>query len=426
MNRPGALGWPARVGLAGLTALLASCTERALVEVDSDTAPGQATPTQEVEIPVQGMISWRDTTYSGYEVPATSSYRVLADSVELQGRLLARFETIPDSIAVGTVPQPIERYANGRFRLIVDTASSVIPQSGVDLEVFALTRPYADRKATWTLAADGVPWTTPGGDLGERLALGRIDAPFDSTASDTVFVPFELSTDSVLSEWAASDGEPGVAIRAAGSTAYVDVRSLAIVFDLKPVGQDSLIAGARPPAGYTVIFEPQTPEPGRESRLGGLPASRIYLDFELPEVWEGLQLKGSTINTAALVFRPEPPPPVPFRLQTPLDVVVYQLLADPFEIGPKTPIGGILGPVVLLDPEALVEDDAELVLSITPLLLAWSFAPPDSLDVLRIGIQVSPEGADLSFWSFGSAEDVSRLRPSVRMLVTPRVPFRLP
>ena len=193
-----------------------------------------------------------------------------------------------------------------------------------------------------------------------------------------------------------------------------------------PVGQDTLVPAARPPAGYTVIFDPQTPEPGQDSRLGGLPTSRIYLDFELPEVWEGLQLKGSTINAAALVLRPKSPPPDPFRLGAPVDAITYQLLADPFEFGPKTPIGGILGPSTLLDPVALAEDGAELVLSITPLALIWSFAPPDSLDVLRIGIQSAPEGADLGFWSFGSAEDVSALRPSVRMIVTPRVPFRLP
>ena len=101
MKRAGAPGPLTRLGVLGLAVLLASCTERALVEVDSDTAPGQATPTREIEIPVQGMISWRDTTYSGYEVPATSSYRVLADRSDLQGRLLARFETIPDSIDGG-------------------------------------------------------------------------------------------------------------------------------------------------------------------------------------------------------------------------------------------------------------------------------------------------------------------------------------
>ena len=426
MRRTGAPGSLARLGLVGLAVLLASCTERALVEVDSNTAPGQATPTQEIEIPVHGMISWRDTTYSGYAMPVTSSYRVLTDSSDLQGRLLARFASIPDSIVIGTGRQPIESYANGRFRLIVDTAGSSIPQAGVDLEVYALTRAYEAREATWSEAADGVPWSTPGGDLGERLAFGRIEAPFDSTASDTVFVPFELSTDSVLAEWAAGDGEPGVAIRTVGSTASVDVRLIAVSFDVKPVGQDTLVPAARPPAGYTVIFDPQTPEPGQDSRLGGLPTSRIYLDFELPEVWEGLQLKGSTINAAALVLRPKSPPPDPFRLGAPVDAITYQLLADPFEFGPKTPIGGILGPSTLLDPVALAEDGAELVLSITPLALIWSFAPPDSLDVLRIGIQSAPEGADLGFWSFGSAEDVSALRPSVRMIVTPRVPFRLP
>jgi hypothetical protein len=418
---------PAIVLAAGLSALATACTERAVLEVDSETAPGQATPTTEIEIPVQGMISWRDTTYSGYALPSSSSYRLLTDSNEFQSRLLARFESIPDSIYVGTaIGQPIESYANGRFRLIVDTATSLIPQSGLELEVFALTRDYEERYATWSSAADDEPWTEPGGDLGERLGSLRIDAPFDSTASDTLFIPFEVSTDSLLSSWATSDGEPGLAIRTTGAGSSVDVRSLVVSFEVKPVGQDSLIPTARLPGGYTVIFDPETPRPGQESRIGGLPASRIYVDFELPETWDGLQLKGSTINTASLVFRPLAPPPIPFRLEDPVEVVSYQLLADPFEVGPKTPIGRLLGPLVLLDPDELVEDDAELQLSITPLVLIWSFAPEDSLQVLRIGVQVSPEGRDLGFWEFGSAEDMESLRPSVRMIVTPRVPFRLP
>jgi hypothetical protein len=412
--------------LAGLSPLATACTERAVLEVDSETAPGQATPTTEIEIPVQGMISWRDTTYSGYVVPSTSPYRVLNDSGDLTSRLLARFETIPDSIDVGTIQQPIESYANGRFRLLVDTASSVIPETGLELEVLALTRGYEERVATWSLAAEDEPWTDLGGDLGERLGALRIDTPFDSTSSDTLFVPFEVSTDSLLASWASTDGQPGLAIRALGPGASLDVRTLAVTFEVKPVGQDSLISSARSPAGFTLIFDPETPPPGGESRIGGLPSSRIYLDFELPETWEGLQIKGSTINAASLIFRPLAPPPTPFRLENPVEVISYQLLADPFEVGPKTPIGGVLGPPDLLDPEELTEDDSELQLSITPLVLIWSFAPEDSLRVLRIGVQASPEGRDLGFWEFGTAEDVTSLRPSVRMLVTPRIPFRLP
>jgi hypothetical protein len=417
---------PATTGFAVLTLVLAGCTERELLEVDPDTAPGQKTPTVEVEIPIEGLVSWRDTTYIGYVVPSSSSYRVAVDSVDQQSTLLARIETIPDSIDTATGTEAIEAYANGRFRLIVDSAISTIPELGVELEVYSLTRGYAAQQTTWTLAETDVPWTTPGGDLGERIASLTIDAPFDSTDSDTVFIPFEVDTDAVLSAWQASGGEPGFAVRASGSTAFIQVRSIALLFDAKPESQDTLIAIARSPAGSTVIFSPETPPPGQTSRLAGLPSSRIYLDFELPETWQGLQLRGSMINAASLIFRPGPAAPIPFELEFPLEIAVYRLLADPFVVGPKTPIGAPLGPNVVLNPGTITEAGAELAMSITPLVLAWSSSEPDSLTVLRVGLQALPEGRDPGFWRFGSAEDAPALRPSVRMLVTPTVPFRLP
>jgi len=417
---------PAAIMLPAAALALAGCTERALLEVDSDTAPGQQTPTEEIEIPIEGLLSWRDTTYSGYVLPASSNYRVLADSVDLRSRLLGRIDALPDSIHTPTGREAIEGYANGRFRLIIDTMISHIPSPGMDLEVYSLSRRYAQLEATWTLAETDVPWSIPGGDLGERIASLRIDAPFDSTVSDTVFVPFVVSTDSVLSAWRATGGEPGFVVSAAGATAFVQVSSTALIFDVKPENQDTLIASARLAAGSTVIFDPETPDPGQTSRLAGLPSSRIYLDFELPDTWQGLQLKGSTINAASLVFRPGPPAPIPFLLEFPLEIRSFLLLADPFVVGPKTPIGATLGPNVLLDPDAMTEDDAELVMSITGLVFAWSLAPADSLTVLRVGLQALPEGRDPGFWRFGSAEDAPELRPSVRLLVTPRVPFTAP
>ena len=416
----------AAAGLAAVTFVLAGCTERELLEVDPDTAPGQTTPTVEVEIPIEGLLSWRDTTYTGYVVPSSSSYRVAVDSVDQQSSLLARIETIPDSADTSTGTAAIEAYANGQFRLIVDTAISTIPEAGMDFEVYSLTRGYVAEQATWTYAATDVPWTTPGGDLGVRIGSLTLEAPFDSTDSDTLFIPFEVNTDSVLSAWQVSGGEPGFAIRAQGSTAFVQVSSVALLFDAKPEAQDTLIGFARAPAGYTVIWTPETPAAGQTSRLAGLPASRIYLDFELPDTWQGLQLKGSIINAASLIFRPGPAAPIPFELEFPLEIAVFQLLADPFVVGPKTPIGLSLGPNVVLHPATIAEDGAELAMSITPLVFAWAASPPDSLTVLRVGLQALPEGRDPGFWRFGSAEDVSALRPSVRMLVTPTVPFRLP
>ncbi len=418
--------FPFTFGLVALALVVAGCTERALLEVDSDTAPGQQTPTEEIEIPIEGLVSWRDTTYMGFVLPASSNYRVVVDSVDEQARLLARIETVPDSIDTPTGREAIEGYANGRFRLIIDTAFSHIPTLGMDLEVYTLTRRYEQQQATWTLADTDVPWSTPGGDLGERIASLRIDAPFDSTVSDTVFVPFVASTDSVLSAWHTTGGEPGFVISGSGATAFVQVSSIALIFDVKPENQDTLIAVARSPAGSTVIFAPETPDPGQTSRLAGLPSSRIYLDFELPDTWQGLQLKGSTINAASLVFRPGPPAPIPFLLEFPLEITSFLLLADPFVFGPKTPIGPALGPNVLLDPDTITEDGADLVLSITGLVLAWSLSSADSLTVLRVGLQALPEGRDPGFWRFGSAEDAPEFRPFVRLLVTPRVPFTAP
>ncbi len=417
---------PFTIGLVALALVVAGCTERALLEVDSDTAPGQQTPTEEIEIPIEGLLSWRDTTYSGFVLPASSNYRVVVDSVDEQARLLARIETVPDSIDTPTGREAIEGYANGRFRLIIDTAFSHIPTLGMELEIYTLTRRYEQQRATWSLADTDIPWSTPGGDLGERIASLRIDAPFDSTVSDTVFVPFVASTDSVLSAWQTTSGEPGFAISGSGETAFVQVSSIALIFDVKPENQDTLIAVARSPAGSTVIFAPETPDPGQTSRLAGLPSSRIYLDFELPDTWQGLQLKGSTINAASLVFRPGPPAPIPFLLEFPLEITSFLLLADPFVFGPKTPIGPTLGPNVLLDPDTITEDGEELVLSITGLVLAWSLSSADSLTVLRVGLQALPEGRDPGFWRFGSAEDAPELRPFVRLLVTPRVPFTAP
>jgi hypothetical protein len=417
---------PATAGLVAAAFLLVGCTERELLEVDPDTAPGQKTPTVEVEIPVEGLLSWRDTTYTGYVIPSSSSYRVAVDSADQHSSLLARIETIPDSVDTSTGTEAIEAYSGGQFRLIVDTAISHVPASGMDFEIYALTRGYLEEQTTWTLAAEDVPWTTPGGDLGERIASLTLEAPFDSTDSDTLFVPFEVSTDSVLTAWQATGGEPGFAIRAVGSTAFVQVRALALLFDAKPEAQDTLIRFARSPAGFTVIWTPETPPAGQTSRLAGLPSSRIYLDFELPDTWQGLQLKGSVINAASLIFRPAPPAPIPFELEFPLEIAVFRLLADPFVVGPKTPIGTSLGPNVVLNPSTITEDDAELAMSITPLVLAWSLAPPDSLTVLSVGLAATPEGRDPGFWRFGSAEDAAALRPSVRMLVTPAVPFRLP
>lgn len=412
--------------VAGIPLLLAlaatsGCTETPLEEVDPASAPGQSTPTVEIEIPVDSLPAWRDTTFEGYAIAATSPLRLLADSTELEARLLGRVFNLPDSILVTDTVRAVERFDAAFFRLLVETDDTVFAAAGADVEIYALQRPYEQREATWELAANGEPWALPGGDLGALLAT----AAFDSLR-DTLVVPVVVDADSLLRSWRASDGEPGFAIRVTGPGTVLDVRAVALGFEASLSGVDSLVSGFRTPGGGTMLFDPATPPAGATLRLGGLPAARIYVSFELPDTWEDVPIRGSTVNRAEIVLRAAPAEPAPFTLATPLAVSAYQLLADPFEVGPKTPVGLPLSSgSVRLDPDSLDAADGRLAVRITPLVTLWAVADPDSAPALRVGFIADPEGGALGYQRFGSREDAG-LRPSIRMLVTPRVPFRLP
>jgi hypothetical protein len=409
------------VSLLAIAAIAAACTETPLEEVDPASAPGQSTPTVEIEIPVDALPFWRDTAYAGYAIPATSSLRLLADSADLQARVLGRVFNLPDSILVTDTTRAVERFDAAFFRLLVETGDTVFAAGGAEVEVFAIETPYVQREATWGLAADGEPWTTPGGDLGALLAT----AAFDSLR-DTLVVPVVVDADSLLRSWRSSNGEPGFVVRVTGAGTVLDVRALALGFEASVTGIDTLVSGFRTPGGATMLFDPETPAPGSALRLGALPAARIYTSFDLPDTWDDVPIRGSTVNRAALVFRAGPSEPAPFTLMSTLAVTAVQLLADPFVIGPKTPVGLTLSSgSVPLDPEGLGETGGELVVPITSLVALWAVADPDSAPALRVGLIADPEGGALGYQRLGSSSDAG-LRPSIRMLVTPRVPFRLP
>ena len=195
---------------AGLAVIAVSaCTEDTLTGVDPDAAPGEARETIEIELSSPSDVpAWRDTTFTDYALPSTSSSRLVALSTDLRARVLARFATLPDSVLVGEDRLPVESYSAGRIRLVLDTTASMVPEAGSSVEAYSLARGFVTREATWSEAAAGEPWTTPGGDLGELLGTLQID----SLAADTVFLPLTVDTDSLLQAWLSDDGEPGLAL----------------------------------------------------------------------------------------------------------------------------------------------------------------------------------------------------------------------
>lgn len=406
--------------LAPVILAVGSCTEDSLIGVDPETAPGQASETVELSIDVGDLPVWLDTTYIGFAVASTSGIQLVASDSSITSRLMGRFSTLPDSLFVDTVRVAIERFESARFRILVDSlAGLVLPDSGTELLVHALTRGFEEREATWTMARDGEPWSTPGGDFGELLGSIRIDS-----LQDTLFLPLIVDTDSLLSAWRAVDGEPGYVLSTSVDGTMITLRSLALIFDVKPEGQDTLIEVVRGPQPSTFIFDPETPAPESKLRLGGLPAARMYIRFELPDTLEGVQLRGSRINRASLIFRSLGTPPAPFATTDTLLASVFNLLADPFEFGAKTPVGVNFGNFILLDPEILGAG-GEQEINVTALVQVWAASSPDSVPALQLGIRALPEGESVNFWEFGEVDDPAN-SPRLELLVTPPAGFDIP
>lgn len=408
------------LGLATVLLVSVSCTEDALVGVDPDSSPGQAAETVRVQVGAAALPLWLDTTFVGFAVPATSGIQLLSTGGTLNSRVLSRIETIPDSLFVDTARVAITEYQSAALRLIVDTlASSALPDSGTDIRMHALSRAFELREASWTEARSGEPWTTPGGDLGELLGTIHIDS-----LQDTLLVPLSTDVDSLLTEWRDSDGEFGYVLSASADGATLAFSSQVLVFDIMAETQDTTIELVRGPRTQTFIFEPATPDPASALRLGGLPAARTYVRFELPDSLDGVPLRGARINRASLFLRSTGAPAPPFATTDTTFASMFELLADPFDQGAKTPIGGGLGTLIELDPVALGAGE-EQELNITGLVQSWAAAAADSTVDLRFGIRMQPEGAAVGFWEFGQLGDVGA-EPRLELLVTPPTEFDVP
>lgn len=413
--------------LVSMVAVVGACTEDPFLAVDSESAPGVATPTLEIYLEAGELRSWRDTTYWGFVVPNSASFSLLSDQDELRARPLGRFSTIPDSVFVDTVRLAIDSFTAAEIRLSVDSAQSELPGDSVELSAWTLSRSFDADETTWELAREGEPWTTPGGDLETLLGVDTFSFEVDSLGSliDTAVVRFEGNVDSLLTAWRDSEGEPGFAVVLSGPGGVLRTSVLSLVAQAVPEGLDTTVTIVRGALPGTFIFDPPTPQPTTRLRLAGLPSARYYLDFVLPDSLGFIPLRGSTINRATLEFRPTAAPAEPFDLRADIFAQAVRLLADPFVYGEKTPIGSPLGDQELLRPDSLASGNT-MQYDITSLVRLWSLANSDSVPPLRVGVVPIPENRQFGFWEFFSEEDGPGLRPVVHLLFTPNPTFLLP
>ena len=407
-----------------LLAAAGACTEDAIVITGPD-APGATIPTVEVSALASELPGWRDTTFVGYALPATAGLKALADRADLGSRILGRFNIADSVLVAGGGSAEIETFESAMLRVVFDTTRSTFALPYF-LELHSLTRSYDSLQATWTLAGEGDPWTTPGGDLEALLASTEFDEP-----RDTAFVEFIVPVDSLLQGWRASDGEPGFALVVFGDGSDLAVSEVSIRAEVTAVGQTDTITATSQSRAVTFIYDPPQPEVGLGLRLAGLPSARIYLEFEVPEEVDGVPLGGATINQAELRFQPLAPPALPFELARDVVIGGLEVDADPFEVGPKVPVGApLLDPtgsraqLITVTPDELKEGVA-LRINLTDVL--GRLVRADTLRVIRIAVRPSPaDGQAFGFWEFGSVESPLALQPELLLLVTPRPGFDVP
>jgi hypothetical protein len=416
MGAPNRVRFRLLLSAAAVSALtLSACVEDPLA-LDAEHAPGASSPTLDFTLLASELPAWRDTSYGGYVLPSQSGFRLVANAASITARVIGTLN-VPDTVRTFSDTLPAQRYDSLNVRLTVDTIASVFTSFPVTVRMVALTRSFEQDSATWAQAGAGVPWTTPGGDLGAVLASSEM-----TEVSDSIPLAFEVNQDSLMKAWRASDGEPGFALVVEGPETLISVRSITFRYEALLEGREVPINQVGQPTTGTFITDPTQPAIGLPLRVGGLPATRFYIDFRIPESIDGIALKGAVINHAELLFQPLPPPAVPFPLEDVLQTRQVKLLADPFVFGEKTPIGTSPLSFVSLSSDSLTAGRPARY-DITLLVLQ---AIQQNKPTIRLGFRGDPDGQTFGFWEFGSIESASDLQPKFRVILTPAPKFEVP
>lgn len=410
-----------------LAGLGAGCTEDAVVGPGPEGSEGAETV--ELVLTPEDMREWRDTTFSGFAVAADAGFLLVEETEALRARTLLKYRVVPDSVTIDTTRHAVEEYTAARVQLAVDTVATRLPPGTGQLRLTGLTRDWEPTEATWTRAAEGRPWETPGGDLGEVLSGVDLEGVSDSALAGGLVLEIPGSkVDSMLEDWSRNEGGRGAALAIdEGSGARLRVTRTVVEIEVRPADEDTTVTlqlsslPANDPA--TFIHDPETAGPPEGLRLGGLPARRFYFRFRPPDSAGGVPLRSGTINRAELAFRPLSAPAAPFALERSGTAELIELIDDPLGRGARTPLAGTVARRDV-DPDSLAAG-AALRFGFTGLMSRWA-ADPDSFGAFNLGVRMNAEASSFGFWDFGDGDGGAQLRPVVRLLITPATTFDLP
>jgi len=186
-------------------------------------------------------------------------------------------------------------------------------------------------------------------------------------------------------------------------------------FSKTPVGESILAANL---TDYTVIAKAPPEAPPSVLAVGGLPARRVYVRFNIPDSI----IDSATVVRATLLLNQ-----LPNTAIDPTDTVLLLpevVLAGPAVIDPGKAaqiIGTISVDTLRLTPGGSGIKNVELARAFT----LWHTQRPDSLP-RAIVLKSLTEGNTAIELRFSSSEDIAALRPRLRISYTAKVPLGLP
>lgn len=417
------------VAVALTVGALGACTEK----LDSGAAcpalcPGQSVPVRDTMLDAVVV----DTSILGYPAKGDESFLIVADrGADLQTSAVVRFDTLSTKY---NKPLPdtglaITEVHDSKLRLIVDSLGSRIP-------------------ASLTLNVYDVNTTAPDDDDAAVLALftsSRLigSATFTAAqAKDTLFVP--LSDSAVLNK-IVNKQRLRVGIRVTSSApVQLKINStaggvLAPVLSYDPtVTTDSVAAIIVSPRSATPVGLPTIASSLRDYTIyttgprslgsdalsvGGLPARRTYLRFDVPK---GL-LDSTTIVRAALLLtqRPNASPDA----DTVIKIIPAAVLAgtDLNDIARSANVLAADSTFGVTTIAYAPKDSGLRVIELGLLLRSWRTiagrVPTQHAIVLRSGREGQSAG-EVRFFSTNAPADT--LRPRLRVTYVPRVDFGVP
>lgn len=341
----------------------------------------------------------------------------------LDTRVIIRFDSLPSTFApVGDTVQAIKSVDSAYIRLRIDTSSTkgdgpyTIEAYDVDTTandtstaaILALFRP--DRFISSQLLARAELKDTLRYYISNSAVLARIK----SGTHLRVGLRMTGATSSQIRIGSAEGGvTPLLLFRATPDTTTPPLT----VFPLSTTPVDEPIVASHL-TDYTVVAKGPPPPPPSVLAVGGLPPHRVYIRFDIP----ASIIDSTTVVRATLLLNQLSNPaldPTDSVLILPQLVFAGKVVTDPAKAAQIA--ADISGDTVVVKPGGSGETTVELARA----FVVWRTQKPDSLP-RAIVLRALNEGNSPLEIRFSSNEDVSALRPRLRISYTSRVPLRVP